>query len=209
MGRRLAFEEQDPLAVKVPLEQKGPHLVQKIRTQDAKELRPLQLDLGCRVGSGVVSERTGIVLHNRLYLERLDDDPRRGLLPGMRPFHTLCPALVVGRRGCDMAIATPGDHGQPQTIYQVLRHVFVDSIPIQDAIERPRLRHDQEKVVMVEDRAPAGWTDDLQAAGYSICDVGSWSRLMGGVNAVHRLSENVWSAGADPRRSSYAVTGGS
>ncbi|MDH3597326.1 MAG: gamma-glutamyltransferase family protein [Rhodospirillales bacterium] len=159
-------------------------------------------------GSGIVSERTGIVLHNRLHLEQLNDDPSRGLRPGMRPFHTLCPALVVGRRGCDMAIATPGDHGQPQTIYQVLRHVFVDAIPIQDAIERPRLRHDLGEVVMMEDRAPASWRDDLQASGYSIRDVGSWSRLMGGVNAVHRLSEDVWSAGADPRRSSYAVTRG-
>ena len=136
--------------------------------------------------------------------------PRRG------PSSMSVPGVVRAWGDClrrwgtrSLAIATPGDHGQPQTIYQVLRHVFVDSIPIQDAIERPRLRHDQEKVVMVEDRAPAGWTDDLQAAGYSICDVGSWSRLMGGVNAVHRLSENVWSAGADPRRSSYAVTGGS
>ncbi len=159
-------------------------------------------------GSGIVSERTGVVLHNRLCLEQLNDDPSRGLRPGMRPFHTLCPALVVGRQGCDMAIATPGDHGQPQTIYQVLRHVYVDAVPIQEAIERPRLRHDLGEVVMVEDRAPAIWMDDLKASGYSIRDVGSWSRLMGGVNAVHRLSEDVWSAGADPRRSSYAVTRG-
>ena len=159
-------------------------------------------------GSGIVSEKTGVVLHNRLYLEQLNDDPVRGLLPGTRPFHTLCPALVIGQQGCDMAIATPGDHGQPQSIYQVLRHVFVDGLSIQDAIERPRLRHDQGKVVMIEDRAPTAWREQLQSSGYSIHEVGSWSRLMGGVNAVHRLSENVWGAGADPRRSSYAVTRG-
>jgi gamma-glutamyltranspeptidase len=42
-----------------------------------------------------------------------------GLLPGMRPFHTLYPPLVI-EDGCAMAIATPGDHGQPQAIFQVL-----------------------------------------------------------------------------------------
>src|SRR5262249_20208306 len=66
-------------------------------------------------GSGIVSPSTGIVMHNRLHLEQLSDDPIRGLRPGMRPFHTLCPALLT-RDGCELAIATPGDHGQPQSI---------------------------------------------------------------------------------------------
>jgi gamma-glutamyltranspeptidase/glutathione hydrolase len=157
-------------------------------------------------GSGVVSARTGVVLHNRLYLEQLDSDPVRGLRPGMRPFHTLCPAIVVGEHGCDLAIATPGDHGQPQSIYQVLCHVYEEGAVIQDAVERPRLRHDQGSEVMVEDRAPPEWSAALRAAGYRVRDVGPWSRLMGGVNAVQRLGEGVWAAGADPRRSSYAMT---
>ncbi len=159
-------------------------------------------------GSGVVSPQTGVILHNRLYLEQLNEDPNRGLLPGMRPFHTLCPALVVGKQGCEMTIATPGDHGQPQTLYQVLRHVLGDGVPIQDAIERPRLRHDVGEIVMVEDRAEKEWSVRLGNSGYSIKDVGSWSRLMGGVNAIHRLTDTVWAAGADPRRSCYAVSTG-
>lgn len=158
-------------------------------------------------GSGVLSPATGVVLHNRLYLERLDDDPVRGLRPGLRPFHTLCPALVVSEGGCDMAIATPGDHGQPQTIYQVLRHVYAGGCALQEAIERPRLRHDEGPAVMLEDRAPEAWRRALSAAGYEPLPVGPWARLMGGVNAVQRLGAGVWAAGADPRRSCYAVTG--
>lgn len=159
-------------------------------------------------GSGVVSEATGVVFHNRLYLEQLNDDPVHGLQPGMRPFHTLCPALVVTDRGCDMSIATPGDHGQPQTIYQVFRSVYEEGLSIQAAIERPRIRHDTGREVMVEDRAPKEWWQAIEALGYQPTSVGPWSRKLGGVNAIRRLPDGLLMAGGDPRRSSYAIPSG-
>ena len=39
-----------------------------------------------------------------------------------RPFHTLCPAIILDNNKLDLSIATPGDHGQPQTIFQILKH---------------------------------------------------------------------------------------
>lgn len=159
-------------------------------------------------GSGVVSESTGVVLHNRLHLERLDDDPVHGLAPGVRPFHTLCPALVVADGRCEMSIATPGDHGQPQTLYQVLRHVYEEELSIQAAIERPRIRHDTGSEVMLEDRVPQAWWRAIEAAGYVPAPLGPWSPKMGGVNAVRHMPDGLLMAGADPRRSSYAVPSG-
>jgi gamma-glutamyltranspeptidase len=155
-------------------------------------------------GSGVVSPETGIVMHNRLYLEQLNADPIRGLLPGMRPFHTLCPALVVGD-GCEMAIATPGDHGQPQAIFQVLTRFYDAGCNLQEAIELPRMRHDTGLRVMIEDRAPADWADTITGLGLQADKVGPWSRLMGGVNAIARQPDGLLFAAADPRRASYAV----
>lgn len=107
-----------------------------------------------------------------------------------------------------MAIATPGDHGQPQTLFQVLRLVYGVGFNIQQAIEQPRLRHDQGQAVMIESRADPVWGSAMGEAGYHVVDVGPWSRLMGGVNAVHRVHGNVWAAGADPRRAGYALTAG-
>lgn len=159
-------------------------------------------------GSGVVSESTGVVLHNRLSLERLDGDPVHGLKPGLRPFHTLCPALVTGRAGCEMVLATPGDHGQPQTLYQVLRHVYESGLSVQEAIEYPRIRHDRGREIMIESRCPAHWSRTLEAAGYEINDLGPWARKMGGVNAIRRTRDGVLMAGADPRRSAYAIPAG-
>lgn len=156
-------------------------------------------------GSGVVSPSTGIVMHNRLGLQSLDPASPRALRGGERPFHTLCPALVEKDGACEVAIATPGDHGQPQTIHQVLTRLYADGDNIQAAIEAPRLRHDGGVEVMVEDRAPQSWIDEIAAAGFSVARIGPWSRLAGGVNAIRRTDDNLMMAGADPRRSSYAI----
>lgn len=156
-------------------------------------------------GSGVLSPSTGIVMHNRMYLEEISDQPTRGLRPKTRPFHTLCPALLVGDNGCELAIATPGDHGQPQAIFQVMENMFARAMNVQAAIEAPRLRHDTGADVMIESRAPEEWWNAIQSAGYTARDVGPWSRLMGGVNAIVRHPDGLLLGGADPRRASYAV----
>jgi gamma-glutamyltranspeptidase/glutathione hydrolase len=157
-------------------------------------------------GSGVASLSTGIVMHNRLGLQSLDPDSSTPLRAGERPFHTLCPALVVKDGTCEVAIATPGDHGQPQSIHQVLTRLYADGDDIQAAIEAPRIRHDSGLEVMIEDRVPEEWLTEIEAAGFGITKIGPWSRLAGGVNAIQRHPDGLMFAGADPRRSSYAVT---
>lgn len=156
-------------------------------------------------GSGVACPDQGIVLHNRAALEQLNDDPVRGLIGGYRPFHTLCPALVTSPDGALAAIATPGDHGQPQSLTLVLRRHFEQGLDIQAAIEWPRLRHDSGREVLLEDRCPLSWDAQLTSAGWNVRRVGRWSRLMGGVNAIVRQPDGLMMGGADPRRSSYAL----
>jgi gamma-glutamyltranspeptidase len=155
-------------------------------------------------GSGVVCLAEGIVLHNRSMLETLDDHPVKGLAPGFRPFHTLCPAIVTTSRGVDLVIATPGDHGQPQTIFQVIRRCYEQELDIQTAIEWPRLRHDEGQIAMLENRCPKGWDDLLKSVGWRVQRVGNWSRIMGGVCAIGKTG-SLLMGGADPRRSAYAV----
>jgi len=157
-------------------------------------------------GSGVACPEQGIVLHNRAGLELLSDDPVRGLKGGHRPFHTLCPALMFGQDGETLAIATPGDHGQPQAIAQVLQRQFEQGLDVQASIEWPRIRHDAGREVMLEDRCPPSWDALLAAAGWQPRRVGPWSRLMGGVNAIVRRPGGLLMGGADPRRSSYGLS---
>lgn len=157
-------------------------------------------------GSGVVSPSTGIVMHSRLSLQGLAPGEPWPLRPGGRPFHTLCPALLVGDGRCELAIATPGDHGQPQSIMQILHRLYGEGLDIQSAIEAPRLRHDNGRSVMLEDRAPAEWRQRIESTGHEVELVGPWSRLMGGVNAIAMNADGLMMAGADPRRSCYALS---
>jgi gamma-glutamyltranspeptidase/glutathione hydrolase len=157
-------------------------------------------------GSGIVSPRTGIVMHNRLALQTLDVGNRFSLRPGHRPFHTLCPTLVQKGGACELVIATPGNHGQPQTLHQVMERFYVRQMTIQEAIEAPRVRNDSGSLVQVEDRISTEIRETLIEHGYEIAKVGEWSRMMGGVNAIHNLGNGLVGCGADPRRASYAVS---
>jgi gamma-glutamyltranspeptidase/glutathione hydrolase len=111
---------------------------------------------------------------------------------------------MTGDAGVELAIATPGDHGQPQLIFQVIRRHFEQGLDIQAAIEWPRLRHDDGEEVMLEQRCPSSWDGYLSKQGWRVRRVDNWSRLMGGVNAIRR-SDGLLMGGADPRRSSYAI----
>ena len=156
-------------------------------------------------GSCVISPATGIVLQNRLYLQSLDPTPPRPLAPGERPFHTLCPALTVRGGRCEVVIATPGDHGQPQSIYQVLCHVYEGRLNLQEANEAPRVRHDEGAVLVAEDGIPQERLRGVQQAGYVIRRAGRFARVMGGMNAIRVLTEGVRQGAADPRRDSYCA----
>ena len=101
-------------------------------------------------GSGVVSPRSGVILHNRLYLEKVSGNYDNYLIPRKRPFHTLCPTIVLDQNNLDLTIATPGDHGQPQTIFQILNYIYKNNIPIQKAIDLPRVRHNNGNQILAE-----------------------------------------------------------
>jgi gamma-glutamyltranspeptidase/glutathione hydrolase len=156
-------------------------------------------------GSAVASPETGIVMHNRLALARLDGDGPNRLRPHHRAFHTLAPALVTAEGRCRLAIATPGDHGQPQSLAQVIVNLVERGMDIQQAIEAPRVRHNGAAELVYETRLPDAALAPLREAGYQLQDVGPWSRVMGGINAIDCPDGTVRMGGADPRRASYAI----
>lgn len=156
-------------------------------------------------GSGVVSKSTGIVLQNRLSLASLDAAHPNGLAPGRRPFHTLCPALLIENGRCKLSIATPGDHGQPQSLAQIIINLLDKGMDVQQAVEAPRVRHDSGDELLYETRLDAAETEALRQAGFTLKPVGPWSRIMGGANAIFHPEGKPMMGGADPRRASYAV----
>ena len=67
-----------------------------------------------------------------MYLEKITNKGFNILKSEKSPFHTLCPAIVLDNNKFDLSIATPGDHGQPQTIFQILNYIYNYGYKIQN-----------------------------------------------------------------------------
>ena len=152
-------------------------------------------------GSGVVSPRTGVVLHNRLYLEKISGNYDNFLIPNKRPFHTLCPSMVLDQKNLDLTIATPGDHGQPQIIFQILNYVYKNRISLQKAIDLPRVRHNNGNQILAEKGFNKNFYIDKK--NFYIKLYKKKNRIFGGVTAIKINSNKTLSRGADKRRNCY------
>lgn len=87
-------------------------------------------------GAGLLDPGTGIVLHNRGSLFRLDPAHPARLTPGSRPPHTLCPAIAV-RDDTVLALGSQGGRSQPWILAQVARDALDGSDP-HTTVARPR-----------------------------------------------------------------------
>ena len=153
------------------------------------------------LGSGVVSPRSGVILHNRLYLEKISGNYDNYLIPSKRPFHTLCPSIVLDKNRLDLTIATPGDHGQPQTIFQILNYIYKNKIPLQKAIDLPRVRHNNGNQILAEKDFDKIFCVDKK--NFSIKLFKKKNRIFGGVTAIKINSDKSLVRGADKRRNCY------
>ena len=157
-------------------------------------------------GSGLVVPDTGIVLQNRGSLFRFEEDHPNVFAPRRRPFHTLCPVIVLSNDRPWLALGTPGGDGQTHTIVQVLNNIQLFGMSPQEAIDAPRLRRLGDGSLAIEDRVPQEVRDALEARGYTVHARSGWTAEFGGAQAV--LIDQIAgrrSAGADRRREGWAV----
>jgi len=157
-------------------------------------------------GSGLVVPDTGIVLHNRGSLFRFDEDHPNVFSPRRRPFHTLCPVIVLSNDLPWLALGTPGGDGQTHTIVQVLNNMQLFGMSPQEAIDAPRLRRRGNGSLAIEDRVPQEVRDALTARGYTVHTRTGWTAEFGGAQAV--LIDQIAGrrrAGADRRREGWAL----
>jgi gamma-glutamyltranspeptidase/glutathione hydrolase len=157
-------------------------------------------------GSGLVVPGTGVVLHNRGALFSLDPRHPNALAPGKRPYHTLCPALVLDRGTPWLALGTPGGDGQTHTLIQVLNNIVLFGMSPQEAIDAPRLRRLESGTLAIEDRVPGSVIHALEERGYRVSVRTGLTATFGGAQAVlldAKTGEKR--AGADRRREAFAL----
>jgi gamma-glutamyltranspeptidase/glutathione hydrolase len=156
----------------------------------------------------------GCTLSTRSEMFYLDDTHANGLQPGKRPRTTLVNYMVCRDGLPVMTFGCPGGDDQTQANLQMMLNVFVFGMNLQAAVEAPRFatqsvtnsfypRAYYPGLLNLEETIANEVADALAARGHIIERVGACG--IGAVITQRDPHTGVLSAGADPRRPTYAI----
>jgi gamma-glutamyltranspeptidase/glutathione hydrolase len=162
--------------------------------------------LGSIYGSGVVIPGTGICMNNFLNWGDLDPASPNQLRPGGRLSICLAPTVTTQAGEPVLALGTPGSYGILHTQVQAMAQYFDYGLPLQQAVEAPRVRLWDGNLVHAESRFDAPVVAELTARGHAVSTVAPYTRVVGGIQAVSRdPATGTLIGAADPRRDGYAA----
>lgn len=164
----------------------------------------------------VVAGDTGVLMGQRLQSSLTDANSPNVVAPGKRPRITLTPTLVLKGGAPFMVLSTPGGDNQDQALLQVLLNIIEFGMNPQEAVEAPRFdtQHyvssfdDHEFLpgsLNVESRVGLKAIQELSQKGHKVKVQGEWGTLSSPTVITYDPKTGVAAAGADPRRSRYAV----
>jgi len=160
---------------------------------------------------------TGLAVSARGAQSWVDHNHPCSIVGGKRPRLTPNPAMVFKNGKPWMVLGTPGGDTQCQTMLQTFLNIVEFNMDPQLAVEMPRFAtfsfpnsfypHDYHPgLVRIEKRISAEVIGDLEQKGHRVQLWPEWAWKAGGVCAIVIDRENkVLTAGADPRRESYAI----
>jgi gamma-glutamyltranspeptidase/glutathione hydrolase len=136
--------------------------------------------------------------------------------PGKRPRLTPAPAMAFRDGKVLMPFGTPGGDVQQQAMLQVFLNVTAFGMPMQQAVEVPRVASRSfpdsfwphvmaPGKVEVEGRVPPETRDALAALGHRVSVWPEWEWRAGAVCGVLVAPDGARFGGADPRRGSHAI----
>jgi gamma-glutamyltranspeptidase / glutathione hydrolase len=164
----------------------------------------------------VVAGDTGVLMGQRLQSSLTDPNSPNVVAPGKRPRITLTPTIVLKGGEPFMVLSTPGGDNQDQALLQVLLNIIEFGMNPQEAVEAPRFdtQHyvssfdDHEFLpgsLNVESRVGLKTISELSQKGHKVKVQGEWGTLSSPTVITYDPKTGVAAAGADPRRSRYAV----
>ncbi len=93
------------------------------------------------MGSGMVPDNLGFMLHDRGMMFSLDSNHNNSLKGGKRPFHTIIPAFVTQNGEPFISFGVMGGAMQPQGHAQIIINLIDFGMNLQEAGDAPRIRH--------------------------------------------------------------------
>jgi gamma-glutamyltranspeptidase/glutathione hydrolase len=153
-------------------------------------------------GTGICTEKTGILLNNRGSGFVLVSGHPNELGPRKRPMHTIIPALAMRGGHVDTSFGVMGAHYQPMGHAQMVLNLFDYGMDVQSAIDAPRAFFDGE-VTLVERAMPAATVEGLKARGHEIMPA---PLPFGGAQAIRiDWRRGVLIGGSDARKDGCAL----
>ena len=146
----------------------------------------------------------------------LDPSHASVVAPGKRPRLTPAPAMALQDGKVFMPFGTPGGDVQQQAMLQVFLNTTVFGLPLQEAIEAPRVASRSfpdsfwphaysPGKLEVERRVARDTRDTLAGLGHEIAEWPEWEWRAGAVCAVKVGPEGTRWGGADPRRGAHSI----
>ncbi len=121
-------------------------------------------------GSGLVAGDTGIVMQNRGRGFSLEPGHPNVLVGGKRPFHTLCPAMLLENGRPRVSFGVMGGDVQAQGHVQVVSNLVDHGLNVQEALDAPRFHYLGGSDVALEAGFATDLPDRLAALGHEIAD---------------------------------------
>jgi len=155
-------------------------------------------------GAALAVGEFGLLWHNRGASFTLGEDAQNLLVPGRKPFHTLCPALARFRDGRVMVYGCMGGDGQPQTQAALFSRYALFGQGLQQAVTAPRWRlgpgrGEYASDLKLEGRVEPSLVRALREAGHEVSIMASFDQQMGHAGAVVRHEDGRFEGAVDPR----------
>jgi gamma-glutamyltranspeptidase/glutathione hydrolase len=153
-------------------------------------------------GSGILAERSGVLLQNRGLCFTFEPGHPNSFAPNTRPAHTIMPGLATRDGKPAIAFGVMGEHYQPMGQSWVLTNTIEYGMDIQQALDFPRVCPHLGEVEIERGVSPA-MRAKLAALGHKLTEV---ERPLGGGQAIMIDHERgVLIGGSDPRKDGAAL----
>lgn len=152
-------------------------------------------------GSGIASEKFGILLQNRGAGFTLEEGHPNEFGPGKRPMHTIIPAMLKQGDGVIMPFGVMGGGYQPTGHARLISNLLDYGMDLQSAIDAPRCFADG-GVLKVE----RGYCSSVRQ---QLTDMGHLTAVpetpLGGAQAIRIHDSGVLEGASDPRKDGCAL----
>ncbi|PSL21296.1 gamma-glutamyltransferase family protein [Shimia abyssi] len=152
-------------------------------------------------GSGIASEKFGILMQNRGAGFTLEQGHPNELKGGKRPLHTIIPGMLRRNGRVEMPFGVMGGQFQPHGHSRVLSNMVDFDMDLQTALDAPRVFTEAGKL-----RVERGYSETVRQ---ELSDLGHDVIIppapIGGAQAIRILENGVLEAASDPRKDGCAL----